>query len=753
MQTIEYKKAAAFISEYHHSHTVQFDTTEEDIISMINEFKARFAPEILKRLKDDEILPYIFLTADGNNDSLCYHLEFNTKLRKTFGSISGGSSYKYGLFQRQEDGKWMTGAPKNPEVLTDADALTLGKSIRDSIVSACELIEGKALSTVNDYEILDDELNALIGKYASYAWIQKYFNMVFPEKFIGWYVTDWLKHILFGLGINPSTKYYGMNGQLAIIKQASGLLSPHFQDICYEIFGEIRHFFRLGSSDGDKNYYDAWKNAGEIAVGWKKTGDLLDYLKSGAIDKDKLASALETEYYSGDKKTASRKAGEIKNFYETASSAVITVMDGSRLIGFVDQLSPYYYDGDTEMSHKKNGTWHSVFNDGDRLPEDEGLLTTCVEIKKAANLLYLYKMYYGTTRSDSVNNDNINNRPIRFATGLISEFPRNRILFGAPGTGKSFTLNKQKDQLIIHDTDSERVTFHPDYSYANFVGTYKPVPCLDENGKDTITYKYVPGPFMRVYVEALKNSRADVTRPFLLIIEEINRANVAAVFGDIFQLLDRDSNNVSEYPIHISEDARKFLADELGGDESQYKIMRIPDNMFIWATMNSADQGVFPMDTAFKRRWDFTYLGINDAEKEMDEAVRNREFVFGVGEYARLVTWNDIRKAINDELSSESYNINEDKLVGPYFISKAILSGSESTFMSVFKNKVLMYLFDDAVKQRRKTFFENCKDDKKGVRYSEICSLFDEKGVFIFPDDISAQFDKKPSNETEASAE
>lgn len=753
MQMIEYKKAAAFISEYYHSHTVQFDTTEEDIISLINEFKARFAPVILKSLKDDEILPYIFLTADGSNDSLCYHLEFNTKIKKTFGSISGGSSYKYGLFQRQEDGKWMTGAPKNPEVLTDEDALILGKSIRDSIVSACELIEGKTLSTVKDYEKLDDELNALIGKYATYAWIQKYFNMIFPERFIGWYVTDWLKHILFGLGIDPSTKYYGMNGQLAIIKQASGLPSPHFQDICYEIFGEIRHFFRVGSSDGDKNYYDSWKNAGEIAVGWKKTGDLLDFLKSGSIDKDKLASALETEYYGGDKKTASRKAGEIKSFYETSSSSIITVMDGSRLMGFVDQLSPYFYDGDTEMSHKKNGTWHSVFNDGDRLPEDEGLLTTCVEIKKAANLLYLYKMYYGTTSSDSVINNNAKNRPIRFATGLISEFPRNRILFGAPGTGKSYTLNKQKNQLVIRDTDSERVTFYPDYSYANFVGTYKPVPCLDENGKETITYKYVPGPFMRVYVEALKNSREDVTRPFLLIIEEINRANVAAVFGDIFQLLDRDSNYVSEYPIHVSEDARKYLVDELGGDGSQYTVMRIPDNMFIWATMNSADQGVFPMDTAFKRRWDFTYLGINDAEKEMDEAVLNRAFVFGVGEYARLVTWNSIRKAINDELSSESYNINEDKLLGPYFISKAVLCGSESNFMSVFKNKVLMYLFDDAVKQRRKTFFENCKDDKKGVRYSEICSLFDEKGVFIFPDDISAQFDKKTSDEMEASKE
>ena len=208
---------------------------------------------------------------------------------------------------------------------------------------------------------------------------------------------------------------------------------------------------------------------------------------------------------------------------------------------------------------------------------------------------------------------------IKYHTGFISGFERNRILFGAPGTGKSYTLNKEKDVLLNLDsaTNYERVTFHPDYSYANFVGTYKPVPYKDEDGRDSITYKYVPGPFMRVYVKAILNGRTENVKPYLLIIEEINRANVAAVFGDIFQLLDRDENGVSEYPIQTSEDMKKYLADELDGDPSEFEKICIPDNMFIWATMNSADQGVFPMDTAFKRRWDFTYLGIDDSENDL----------------------------------------------------------------------------------------------------------------------------------------
>lgn len=257
---------------------------------------------------------------------------------------------------------------------------------------------------------------------------------------------------------------------------------------------------------------------------------------------------------------------------------------------------------------------------------------------------------------------------IKFHTGFISDFERNRILFGAPGTGKSYTLNKEKDMLLNADSaeNYERVTFHPDYSYANFVGTYKPVPYKDEEGRDSITYKYVPGPFMRTYVKAILNGRTESVKPYLLIIEEINRANVAAVFGDIFQLLDRDENGVSEYPIQASEDMKKYLADELKGDPGEFDQICIPDNMFIWSTMNSADQGVFPMDTAFKRRWDFTYLGIDDSENDLIG-----KYVILGKENRQKVEWNKLRKAINNFLAKQK--INEDKQLGPYFIARETL--------------------------------------------------------------------------------
>lgn len=308
---------------------------------------------------------------------------------------------------------------------------------------------------------------------------------------------------------------------------------------------------------------------------------------------------------------------------------------------------------------------------------------------------------------------------LNFNTGLHTKYEANRIFFGAPGTGKSHTLNEEKNDLLTNKNNYERVTFHPDYSYANFVGAYKPVSVYNfTTQKKEIEYKYVPGPFMRTLVKALKSGLSSHPEIHLLIIEEINRANVAAVFGDVFQLLDR-KNNVSEYFIQTSEDMRKYLADEFNGNPNDFETIKVPDNMYIWATMNSAYQGVYPMDTAFKRRWNFTYLGINNNEN----IINDKEITFN----GKPCKWNNVRKSINNYLSL--MNINEDKLIGPFFIKPEDIT--DDRFDEVFKNKVLMYLFEDAGKQRRNRLFKN-----KSNIYSLICKEYDEKKFDIFEDEL-----------------
>lgn len=314
----------------------------------------------------------------------------------------------------------------------------------------------------------------------------------------------------------------------------------------------------------------------------------------------------------------------------------------------------------------------------------------------------------------------------------LASLSRNRIFFGAPGTGKSFRLQQEVEAVTAGSDYFERATFHPDSSYASFVGTYKPVPVQDTSG-ERISYRYVPGPFMRILSRAIRNQASGRNDPHFLIIEEINRANVGAVFGDVFQLLDRTDSGVSQYPIHASEDVRGYLAQSLSMDESQLSTISLPSNLFIWATMNSADQGVFPMDTAFKRRWDFEYIGVNDSEHELQD-----KFVtLGADSEAHKVEWNQLRRSINRYLMLKG--VNEDKQLGPYFLSRDLVvpvgdSIDGSAFGNAFKHKVISYLFEDAARTLRSSLFEGA--GAAAARYSDLCSVYDQIGVRIFHESI-----------------
>ena len=277
---------------------------------------------------------------------------------------------------------------------------------------------------------------------------------------------------------------------------------------------------------------------------------------------------------------------------------------------------------------------------------------------------------------------------------------------------------------------TDRVTFHPNYSYAQFVGTYKPVSEETEDGKNEISYKYVPGPFMRVCVNAVKNHENN----YLLLIEEINRANVAAVFGDVFQLLDRNAAGESEYPVAASEDIKKYLLSKgISSDE-----LKIPSNMYIWATMNSADQGVMPMDAAFKRRWDFEYLDIDAGKFDIEIPIPNGTDKDGKVNVWENVKWNELRTAINNTLKKIP-GVNEDKLLGPFFIGNKDrieeLKENNEKFNKLFKSKVLMYLFEDVVKMNPGDLFDI--QEGENIHYSDICKKFDEQGLKVFVKSVS----------------
>lgn len=282
----------------------------------------------------------------------------------------------------------------------------------------------------------------------------------------------------------------------------------------------------------------------------------------------------------------------------------------------------------------------------------------------------------------------------------------NAIFFGAPGTGKSYKLNNIVKQQF--GKRYERVTFYADYLHSQFVGAYKPitVPTKNKEGDEirTIEYQFRPGPFTRVLIRALNDPDND----YALVIEELNRAEAASVFGDVFQLLDRGDNGCSEYAITVSEDLLEYLKQTEAGndnyltdagrsrlrdltgqmDQIDCSQIVIPSNMYILATMNSADQGVFPLDTAFKRRWDFEYVGIDDGESARDA---NGDCVIHDQDWA-----THRRKIINEHLLAAG--IPEDKQLGPFFLGNPSLKYGMEGFNKAMKNKVIMYLYEDAAK-------------------------------------------------------
>lgn len=727
----------------------KYAKVDREANELYQQFQSLYAPEKLRALPDEELLGYIFL---GVNDrSLCNALEFDAQYTQ-FGSIAGGTAYKYNLFYSRNEETWKTSFGEGGQrSVSQEEALEIGKQIRDALVAGADIISNhEMLVTVNDYNDLLNALNAVIPQYITKMWFLKYYHMMFPHILPNFYNEAWQKHILCNLNIVPSDAQFIRMGQINVFVNECGISNIVFSKIIFDSIGSPKTFYRIGTGDNGI-YFNEWRQNNYVAIGWNELGNLTTTYQEDVDSKGLITDALKSQW-NYDNRLASRKYGEINSFYSAAADTTYVVaMAGQKVLAIGLVTGGYFFYETKEYGHCRPVRWLKVFEKGKTLPvEGEGKLTTFYELKNSENICYLYSLLHGRdeTLNDVPEEDPVEQiRPISFNTGLISDQPRNRILFGAPGTGKSFTLNHEKEALLADGGEYERVTFHPDYSYANFVGTYKPVPCKDSDGKDAITYSYVPGPFMRTYVKSLRNSRTDAPKPFLLIIEEINRANVAAVFGDVFQLLDRGDDEVSEYPIQASEDIKRYLAGELGGNPDDYSEIRIPDNMFIWATMNSADQGVFPMDTAFKRRWDFTYLGIDDSEA----GIVGKKVILGEGEYRRIVEWNALRKAINNELLT--YKVNEDKLMGPYFISKKNLPESEmidpTVFTRIFKNKVIMYLFDDAAKQKRITLFGGC-DEKAKNQYSKICREFDTKGVYIFCEGISSQFiDNGPEDDGE----
>lgn len=279
-------------------------------------------------------------------------------------------------------------------------------------------------------------------------------------------------------------------------------------------------------------------------------------------------------------------------------------------------------------------------------------------------------------------------------------FMQNTILYGPTGTGKSHIIENNNLKKTY------RCMFHEEYSYFDFIGQYKPVMyTIDKNLKNTlydelnnaisidrepiIAYSFIAGDFIKAYVEAYNNPEDQV----LLIIEEINRGNSSSIFGDVFQLLDRDNNGFSKYPVITSKELSKYLKDK---NISNYFELKIPNNLSIFATMNTSDQSLFFMDSAFKRRWNLKYIPINYEEENLiNVKIENTDYY-----------WLDFIKKLNSLIAEKLES--ENKCIGQWFIKPVNNFIKEDDF----RNKLLHYLFFDVFHHDRLAIFKTVEFSK-----------------------------------------
>lgn len=277
----------------------------------------------------------------------------------------------------------------------------------------------------------------------------------------------------------------------------------------------------------------------------------------------------------------------------------------------------------------------------------------------------------------------------------------NIILYGVPGAGKSWTI---KNEYCKDEDTMERLVFHPDYTYSDFVGQI--LPRVDEEGH--VTYVFTPGPFTKIVREAYLNPN----KKYFLVIEEINRGNAPAIFGDIFQLLDRNKEDgASEYAITNADIARVVYGDE------NHKVS-IPSNMSILCTMNTSDQNVFTLDTAFQRRWSMRLIQNKFSEDGSENDFANTKIL------DTDVTWQKFFTEINDLILKKNIRMtsSEDKRLGTHFVSKSDLAYKDGDIRqnSRFAEKVLKYLWDDAFKFNKDEIF----DINKVNSLEKVISLF-----------------------------
>jgi 5-methylcytosine-specific restriction enzyme B len=609
----------------------------EQIAGHLNTFAEQFGISVLRQTDGEALLHLMHGRADSDSKCLAYWLEFKNDdefAGARFGGIGGGSALKYGIFQRQTDGAWVTGSPTAQRVIPVSEAIEIARRQRDEFINGAEVLATMNASDTSDhvYTQLQSAMERAAPDLVGTAWAHKYWFLLFSDRLDDYHVPRYQRFHLIKLFQMPPDRAgiimeaggprFVCAGRFISIARSLGVHVSTLNRSLNQRDGAFHAYWRMGTTEGEagESQWSLMREGGYVSLGWPESvPDLTQFLSEDRSTlKNRVRDYLSS--VSGSARIATRKAGEICNFAQQMSEKdIVLACEGQNVLGIGRVTGSYQYEPGLAFPHKRPVEWMST--EEWKMPVAEGPRTTVYPLGRSAdNLLELERRLL--RRATAQTRTATPRRKVAAAEALplppldplsiriesILQRKGQVILYGPPGTGKTHQALKVARELAARRAfgksfdmlnDAERAdvgpsglvrlcTFHPGYGYEDFVEGLRP----HATASGQMAFEARPGIFKQICTEASKQS----SKHFILIIDEINRGDLPRIFGELMTIVEHDKRGL---PVTLPLTQAPFS---------------VPRNVFLIGTMNTADRSISLLDAAFRRRFGFIELMPDSAQ-------------------------------------------------------------------------------------------------------------------------------------------